>query len=655
MKKIYTTLCLTMLLSLFVGQNAMATSPWKANSNANRISEVETTAEESENIYIGHCSSNDEIWPSDGVSLDHDARVGIGVKLTRELYKDFIGTKIVGMRAGWDDEGSDALFECFVRTGNFTGPDLVSGKGMASFGWNDIMFKNPVEMPNTNELYIGFYTELKKNVCSIPFLYPYINYDRSNCAYSHIEGDTEPNGKEKWINMSNMWQPVAVMLIIADEEGKFKNLIVFGNVISEVIVTKSELVPGIFDITNKGTNKIESLEITTTLGEETNSMEVALSNPISRDSRSHFNLPIYCFGSGEHTITITKVNGEPAKDLYEHKVSLIGIPTEVSEKYTHRPVVEFYSSENAYQHPVYFDEYFYPQVELFKGEMTVLCQHVDDQFQTGKNEALTALIELCAMDSMKVMIPSSTINRSYYSACIAPVLGTPFQNGIILPEYNVPLYEDVVAKPTFANININGEFDKETSQANITVYGHIEEGILPENEEMFLTVYLMEKDVESWDQMFWEDKPGEVPEPKLYVHKNVIREIITDFWGDSLKQSGGDYEQKYTIDIDLEEYKGENLYIMAHLNRGPQNNNLNRNIINSAEMDLGIESSVDNIINDSQYIIRLEGGKILVDNQVATVYNLAGSQVLNENVAPGIYIVKAIVDGNVIARKYVVR
>ena len=655
MKKFYTTLCLTMLLSLFIGQNAMATSPWKANSNANRISEVETTAEESENIYIGHCSSNDEIWPSDGVSLDRDARVGIGVKLTREMYEKFIGAKIVGMRAGWDDEGSDALFDCFVRTGSFTGPDLVSGKGMASFGWNDIMFKNPVEVPNTNDLYIGFYTELQKDVCSIPFVYPYINYDVLNCAYSHIEGETDNNGKEKWVNMSSYWQPVAIMLIIADEEGLFKNLLVFGNIETEVIVTKGETSSGIFDLTNKGTNDIESLEITTTLGEETNSIEVALSKPIVRDSRSFINMPIHCFGAGEHTITITKVNGEAAKDIYEQKVTLIGVPTEVAEKYTHRPVVEFYSSENNYRHPIYFDEYFYPQVDLFKGELTILCQHLDDQFQTGKNEAETAMVELCAMDSMKVMVPAVAVNRSYYSSSIAQINGTPFQNGIILPEYNVPLYEDVIAKPTFADINIKGEFDKETSQANVTVYGHIEDGIMPAGEDMYLTVYLMEKDVESWDQMFWEDKPGEVPEPKLYVHKNVIREIITDFWGDSLNQSSGDYEQAYTIDIDLEEYKGENLYIMAHLNRGPQNNNLNRNIINSTEMELGIESSVDNIINDSQYIIRLEGGKILVNNQVANLYNLSGSQVLNENVAPGIYIVKAIVDGNVIARKYVVR
>lgn len=656
MKKFQTLIILTMMFSLFISQSVMAESPWKVNSGGHRENQTLLTSDgDVSKIYLGHCSYNDQIYQYDGVSLDFDSRVGFGIKLEREYFEEYIGAKIVAVRAGWDDY-SETAFDCFVRTGSFNGETITSGSGMAAFGWNEIDVTTQTEIPDADALCVGVYTDLKKGVCSIPYMYTYANYDRNNCAYAYIDGDFDAEGNEQWINYSSQWLPLAIMLVLLDEEGKYINLVVFENLYTEMIVDKDETGTGVFDISNKGTNMIESVEVTTKLGELSHSTEVAFSKPIAIGGRSNISLPVHCFGTGEHTVALTKVNGEEAKHNFEQKVTLIGVPKEVSEKYTMRPVVEFYGSENSYMVPKYFDEYVWPQFELFEGEMTLLCQHVEDQFQIGNDEEeLKAMIELCGMDSTLVSIPALTVNRSFYIECAASLYGTPFQNGIIIPDWNVPVYEAAVADPTFASVNIEGSYNKETNEANVKVHGYIEENILPEGEPLYLTVYLMEKDVESWDQMHWSDSKDEEPVPQVYVHKTVIREIATPFWGAKLEQTGGNYEQTYTFDIDLEEYNGENLYVMAHLNRGQENHHMSRQIINSAEFDLAIESSVEGIVADDAYTITMEGGKILVNGQVADVYNFAGTQILNESVASGIYIVKAMVDGKNIAGKYVVR
>lgn len=667
MKKSHLILVLSMILSTFIGQTAIAAeSPWKSHQANKEVAQTATEEEGVGKIYIGHCSYDEYIYPYDGLSLEYDARVGVGIKLPRNMFKDYIGGKIVAVRAGWDDEATDGYYECFVRTESFTGTDLATGKGAVSFGWNEIPLNNSVAIPPADALYVGFYTNLQKNVCSIPFVYPYTSYDTTNCCYLHVEGDVDETGNERWINMSSEYQPMAIVLVVEDTEGKFSNIVVYNSLRSDIVVSKDVTGTGIISITNKGTNSIESIEITTSFGEYSSATEIELSSPIEQEHEASLIIPVHCFGSGEHSVTISKINSAAPKESYSQSINLIGVPTDVAENYTFRPVVQFFGSENSYMIPTYFDEYFFPGFELFENEMTLICPHSDDKFQTDYkfdtndndtySDALNEIISLCGDDRTKVFIPSTTINRSDYLSCPAPLEGTPFHYGIILEDFIVPLYEEVLTKPTFASIDIETSYNEETKQATVKVFGDVAEGIMPEGEPLYLTVYLMEKDVESWDQMFWDEKAGEVPDPELYVHKNVIREILTYYWGDELQMNGANYEQTFTIDIDTEAYKGENLYIAAFLNRGEKNHHLQRQIINSDEASLNIESGINEVNSDNANIaIETVGGQVLVNGQVGELYNLAGSRIINNNVAPGIYIVKAVVNGETVARKLVVK
>ena len=104
MRKHYLHLALVFVLSLFVGQSFAQTAG---------------------NIYLGHCKYDDYIYEYDGLSLDHDSKVGVGIKLTRDMFEDYIGGKISAFRCGWDDAASSATYDCFVRVGNFNGETIA--------------------------------------------------------------------------------------------------------------------------------------------------------------------------------------------------------------------------------------------------------------------------------------------------------------------------------------------------------------------------------------------------------------------------------------------------------------------------------------------------------------------------------------------------
>ena len=165
MKKIFTTLTLSAALVC----SASAQSAWTSHGEINKApaQEASTRAATGE-INIGHCSVNDIIYPYDGLSLDKDSRVGIGAILTEDMLQRYVGATIVGMYVGWDDEYSTSNYECFVRSEKFNGETITSGAYEVQFGWNYVSLDEVTLTEDMKTLAVGFYTDLVKEVCSIP-------------------------------------------------------------------------------------------------------------------------------------------------------------------------------------------------------------------------------------------------------------------------------------------------------------------------------------------------------------------------------------------------------------------------------------------------------------------------------------------------------
>lgn len=619
MKKNYTHFFMLVAMVLMTAQAAWAQATWKTHLNTTDGERTFTTLEApAGNIYLGQCNYDDYIYEMDGLSLDFDARVGVGIKLTRDMFKDYIGGTIDAFRVGWDDRATMASYECFIRETHFNNTDLAKGKGTARFGWNEIKLSTPIALPDVDTLCIGFYVNLKKGVCSIPKFYP---QGKPNSCFLY-NGETTEDGQEIWYDSRELGV-MPVMIKIVDKTGQFSNLINVTDVLYDAIVPAQTESPAFVTIQNKGSNNISKLEVTSQQGDQMVSTEVSLSKPITPTASSKIKLPIHCFGSGETTVKFTKVNGTTPNNIAEKKITLIGVPDEVAEQYVHRPVIEFFASENSYHIPSYYEDYFMPGYEPFQDYMTVVFQHTDDKYMIGDpDESILLQLGLANNDSSKIMLPDMCLNRSAYVAAPVNLAGTPFHYGILVPMFTTDYYTAVIGMPTFAGLNVKANFNESGDQVKIKVEGDIAPGILPEGEKLNLTVYFMENNVESTDQRFWDDKEG-VQFGNTFVHHNIIRENLTPLWGKPLENIDGKFSMEFTADV-YEDYNPANLGVIAFLNRGENNPHTNRQIVNSCEVKVeGVSDGIGQVTTQ----------KSATDNHW---YDLSGRRVVKPT--KGIYV-----------------
>lgn len=96
-------------------------------------------------IYLGYAKPTDQIWPYDGFSFQEDARVGVAIKITRDMMREFVGGNLAEVLVGWDSEEVNGNIDLFVRR-SFDGENLAEGKATLTFGWNSVELDEPLTL-----------------------------------------------------------------------------------------------------------------------------------------------------------------------------------------------------------------------------------------------------------------------------------------------------------------------------------------------------------------------------------------------------------------------------------------------------------------------------------------------------------------------------
>lgn len=629
--------------ALLMAATATAQNSWKATQGARTAAQAAPKAvAEPDYIFLGYTDANSIIYDYDGLSFETDKRVGAAVLITADMLKPYVGGKIAAIYAGWDDRASTSTYEAFVRRG-IHGEDVATGTGAVTFGWNPIyVYKGGEEANGTYEitedggdLFVGFYTNLKAGVISIPLVYP---TKVRNACYLWAEGDVDGEGKEMWFDGVDDARMLPIQLVIEDADGRFHNMLAVRGLYYNGIDYTGKVATATASITNAGSNAISSIEVTSRSGEEVQTYQVDLSKSIQSGDKSNISLPIYCFPTGAASYSISKVNGEPNKLDTEQPVEMITVPEAVAEQYTPHYLIEFYGSENLQLVPKYFEEYVYTGViyaDMLE-KVTFLCHHTDDQFMTGDDDAILMMLDLVANDSSQVSLPSMDFNRMCYTSNIAAKTPTGPLFNILYPQAGAMLYPQFAETPTFAAVEISATMDEKHENADIVVKGDIAEGVMLKDEPLYVSAYLVEKNVQSDSQQFW-DAAEKAQYGGIYTHHNVIRQILTPIYGEEISNSGA-YEVKFQAEID-EDWNADNLQVIAFVNRGLDKGPLNCQIINSAAADVTDPTGISRITDGMQ--LEARGGSIHADGARLEVYTIDGRKVPNRNLSAGTYIVKA--------------
>lgn len=581
-------------------------------------------------VYVGYAKYDDQIWEYDGFSINRDTKVGCAILLTKEMLAPYAGGTIKSMRVGWDTSSQTGVYEGFVRN-TFNGENLSTGKATVRYnysdsnpGWNTMKMSDYVIPEGIEQLVVGFTTTLKKDVCAIPKLYP-INVP--NSCFLWVDGDVDGDGQPLWVDMKEQGT-LPILLVIKDTNGSFNYVPVVTMMVQNGLGISGEPGDCALRLRNGGSQTIRSLEVVSKQGEQSYSKKVTLSSSIAAGKTSGtFLVPLACFQSGDVEMSITKVNDTELAAPVTQTVNMIAVPKAVAQKYTRRPLMEYYESENNYRSPRYYDEFVGPMTESIRDKVTYVSQHLDDQFMTGEDDATALALKLCDNDSSAVGIPAMTIDRAMSTGNILVQMNTsktPMFDVLADLGYFNQLMEAVLKVPTFVSVEAKGDIGEGelglVFSAEVT--GEIADGVMPAGEKPRLTVYLMERDVHSDSQMFWTEKEKEESMGE-YVHANVIREILAD--GEELPENGSfswnlaDYEPDSQWDLN-------NLYIVAFVHRDGKLGGKNMHVFNSTEGEISLYSGIT--------LLDHESGKN------AAVYDLGGRKVAHKDaLKKGVYIV----------------
>ena len=565
-------------------------------------------------IYVGYAKFDDQIWEYDGLSLDHNAKVGCAILLTKEMIAPYAGGTVKGMRVGWDTSQMKGEYEGFIRT-DFNSEDLSTGTATVRYsysdsnpGWNTMTMTDYVIPDDVEQLVVGFTTSLKKDVCAIPTLYP---HDVKNSCYLWVDGDNDAEGNPRWVDMCDRGI-LPILLIVEDTEGKFNYVPIVTSLTPDGVVITGEPSDCLMRLKNGGSQTIRSIEVTSRQGEQTYSKKVTLSKAVNSGiTSSSFLVPFCCFESGDVELSITKVNDKEVANPTTYTLNIIGVPKDVAAKYTRRPLVEYFESENNYMSPRYYDEIVSQSLQGKRNKLTFVCQHMDDQFMTGDDDATLLALQLCDNDSASVSVPAMTIDRAMSTDNIIfqqNASSTPMFSVLYEP-YGSEVLNAAMKHPTFVGLKAYGITDYGTNGdgISVTVDCWYDAGVMPEGENLCLTVYLMERNVHSDSQLFWTEKEKEEFMGE-YTHANVIREILVD--GVELPATGA-YTGGATIEDPDPMWNTENLYIVAFVHRDGKKGGKYMHVFNSTENDFDT-SGISNIRNNqaTSAVYDLSGRKV---------------------------------------------
>lgn len=579
-------------------------------------------------MWLGYVDNDVPIYDNYGIGgFAEEYNVGGAIKLESNMLQMYKGGRIVGLAIGYSSSiGVSA--DIFIRE-DINGQNICGGNGNLNFGWNIVDFDEPVLIgDDTKDLFFGFYVTLPAQQYAVPTqMYAIVGNSCYLWTQDNMDGEVEV-----WEELSKDYGMLVIKAVIECDGGLFDNmveLISIRNHNLHIIGNSNEYI--LMKVKNVGMNSVNSLGVTFNYNGEEIKEEGNLGGILEPGKTETVQITFPTLGTGTVEVTLDKANGEKNKLDGSLALDVWGIAEDVAAKYKKRPLLEFFESETNSLIQQYKTEYFMPGFEPYADRISVLARHCDDQYQMGDNEDLRLLLDLVDNDSMNVYIPTFSLDRM-------DNLSDPIGHGygpvldIIFPDYVSPVYEEAVAMPTFASVNIASEIDESKKNLKVTISGEIEEGIMGE-EPIFLSVYVTENNVDASSQQTKEPIVG-------YVHNNVIRLQPTDMYGLQLENNGGAYSESFDLELE-KEWKIDDMKIVACLNRGPENGYYDKEIINSAEFD--VKNSATGLYSGShcKFNVYAGEGNIIVEGaEDVEIYDVQGNRIMTNSGLYGLYVVK---------------
>ncbi|MBD5187537.1 MAG: Omp28-related outer membrane protein [Bacteroidales bacterium] len=600
---------------------------------------------------LGHVIvSQNQAWQYDGYTAGIDETdMGFGVKLPKTMISNFAGCKIIGFRIGWGAPQFPGELNVFLREGSFNAPDLttqqatVYSNNTTTMYWNEVKLDTPYEITyNTEDLYMGYYVSFPAQTPTAS-MSP-LGQRPAGSLYFSFPDELDNNGDRIWYDalQNSAYSALLMVAIVEIPEGLEKTAAAeITTLFTPGIQRVGDMKTAYMKIRNHGTEDISSIKFRYSIGDQSyEHTQVLTGGTIPAGEQKTIYAPVAALATGNTRLEITELNNKPNNFKQDLTYPILAVPADVADNYHHRPVTEFFASETTHLQPLYFDSIFMVGFKPHINDISLICHHISDQFMTGDDDD-SALGLMLSDNNPNVGIPSVMFDRSVVPTDPQGPSSISVINSILYPEFAEYPYKETLERPTFVSVNVETALNTASDELTITVSGNIEPNILPADEQLYISVYLVEDYVESTAQD-WADETQKEAYGGVIKHMAVIRQRPTSVFGDVLGAQG-EYSKTYTVDIDPELWKINDMRAIALVHRDYRNERFERQVINAGERSADSASIRAIEADGTEAIISVANGTVTLNGSTAgvKVYNLAGIEMPNSGLRTGIYVVKA--------------
>lgn len=374
-----------------------------------------------------------------------------------------------------------------------------------------------------------------------------------------------------------------------------------------------------FNITNLASNDITTYDAELLLdGTVAQTQHVDLAEPLKTNETTECTFADISFANeGTHTICarVKSINGvadtHPENNSQEREISVI------DTYFDHKILVEAFTTMSCANCPHAHDY----QNEAFNGADKVV--RVDHHSGFGTDILTTKPDEDFLWfynNGGTIYAPGLMIDRIMIDDIFDPQRSpgeehTPVVGGSILPDDLRYIYNTLVERPAWVNVNIDANYDADTRKLDVTVSGEAIAKLKGDN--TVINVWLTESGLSAADNPKYGQMTGSGRPDMTFVHDHAMRATLTGSWGKPMSIGIAPYSQTFTTTLDAS-WKPENMDIVAFISNYDKTDPVNCMVHNAETLPFRAFLG-----NDSDGVVRVE----MAAKHPAPAYDLTGRTV----------------------------
>ena len=590
----------------------------------------------SENMHIGYCT----IEPSRGLiaQITGEHTYHAAVYFPAELLDKYVGNKIDSIEFAIKPKRGH-LVEYFICTDlkNPRESTLVQGSSTSySEGWNKKKFPKSLTIKKGMNLYIGYILYLNADE-----LYDCLLFDES--PYSLTKKNWYGYDGNWFSNTAAIGKNICIRAVLSGQNvpNNDISLIRLAPEDNGYYIEQNKPKSYVAYIQNNGTAPITSLSLSVS-AKGIQSKEVTLNgynipnNVPQKIVLDNVSVPVE--GNFVGTFTVTKVNGSTDPDMNDNAASLRGYAMKEGSEPVERTVLfEEFTSEG-YKECAIADSVYTKAIGQRKDVIRVK-HHLDykshqDQFRIAADKDYEALY-----GESKTFVPAICVDRLAISGLEDPGPAYFIANDTVVTN----LIGLAKSEYSFITLTAAPQLSADGKQINVKVSGHAGTNEMPLQNDLRLTTWLVEDNIQSTQQT------GRAN----FTQNGVLRAVLSSSaWGDNLDISNYDFEKNYTINVDPK-WNVANMRVVSFVSNY-EANVLKRGLYNATQAAVSGTSGINSQANNAgnKMISVINGSLILPQGyHLVGVYDMSGRCISAKQLGYGLYVVRATDGQNVITQK----